>query len=102
MHGLILFAGPVKKTFWILVTLLTLVGFGINAFSLIGRYTNGEVVVVVDIKHEKELPFPAVTGWLIMQDFAYNKNNSLGKIFCSQVIDLINNRSRRDASGTNI
>lgn len=64
MHGLILLAGPVKKTFWILVTLLTLVGFGINAFSLIGKYTNGDIGVVVEMKHEKELPFPAVTGQL--------------------------------------
>ena len=66
MHGLIHLAGPVKKTFWILVTLFTLVGFGINAFSLIGKYTNWDTVVVVDMKHEKELPFPAVTGQLNM------------------------------------
>ena len=69
-----IFKGPIKKTFWIVITLLALVGLGINAYSLIDKYLSYDVTVIVDVRHDKELTFPAVTGSCLIKIFTFRKS----------------------------
>ncbi|OAF70491.1 hypothetical protein A3Q56_01737, partial [Intoshia linei] len=53
--------GPIKKTLWFLLFVAALCGLGYNLYLLINKYISYDVNVVLKLKYERNLMFPAVT-----------------------------------------
>ena len=60
-NNLIIFSGPVKSVFWILITLAAVGGLIYNAMMLFMTFFDYKVTVLVELRYQRELDFPAVT-----------------------------------------
>ena len=57
----VFFSGPVKSVFWILITLAAVGGLIYNAMMLFMAFFDYKVTVLVELRYQRELDFPAVT-----------------------------------------